>query len=157
MSKLAATTCINAHTRLVALACWQVVFPKRCPDPPRTLSPKSTVEAAIALLQKAERPLIIVGKGCAYARAEDEVRCQSCSCSTYTLLLTCHLWATQVRDLVKHSGIPFLATPMGKGVVPDDHTQSVASARSLALKRADVVVLLGARLNWMLHFGQPPR
>lgn len=65
--------------------------------------------------------------------------------------------ATQVRDLVKHSGIPFLATPMGKGVVPDDHTQSVASARSLALKRADVVVLLGARLNWMLHFGQPPR
>lgn len=46
---------------------------------------------------------------------------------------------------------------MGKGVIPDDHPNCVAPSRSLALQKADVVLLLGARINWMLHFGQPPR
>ncbi|MFT7805397.1 2-hydroxyacyl-CoA lyase 1 isoform X2 [Arapaima gigas] len=72
--------------------------------------------------------------GAAYSRAEEEV-----------------------RDLVELCGLPFLPTPMGKGVLPDDHPQCVAAARSRALLQADVVVLLGARLNWMLHFGLPPR
>lgn len=53
--------------------------------------------------------------------------------------------------------MPFLATPMGKGVVPDSHSLCVASARTYALQNADVVLLLGARLNWMLHFGKSPR
>lgn len=62
-----------------------------------------------------------------------------------------------MTDLVSQFGLPFIATPMGKGVVPDNHTLCVASARTYALQNADVVVLLGARLNWMLHFGKPPR
>ena len=45
----------------------------------------------------------------------------------------------------------------GKGVVPDDHPQLVSAARSTCLQGADTVLLLGARLNWMLHFGQTPR
>ena len=77
---------------------------------------------------------MIVGKGAAYARAEREV-----------------------RDFIDKTRLPFLASPMGKGVVPDDHRLSVASARSYALQNADVVLLIGARLNWILHFGLPPR
>uniref|UniRef100_A0A7N6BKN1 2-hydroxyacyl-CoA lyase n=1 Tax=Anabas testudineus TaxID=64144 RepID=A0A7N6BKN1_ANATE len=61
------------------------------------------------------------------------------------------------EKFVKMSGLPFLPTPMGKGVLPDDHPNCVAAARSRALLQADVVLLLGARLNWILHFGLPPR
>ena len=53
--------------------------------------------------------------------------------------------------------MPVLATPMGKGVVADTSYLSVASARTAALQRSDVILLLGARLNWILHFGRPPR
>uniref|UniRef100_A0A3Q3EV69 2-hydroxyacyl-CoA lyase 1 n=1 Tax=Labrus bergylta TaxID=56723 RepID=A0A3Q3EV69_9LABR len=62
-----------------------------------------------------------------------------------------------LREFVEMSGLPFLPTPMGKGVLPDDHPNCVAAARSRALLQADVVLLLGARLNWILHFGLPPR
>jgi len=58
---------------------------------------------------------------------------------------------------VQHLQLPFIATPVGKGVVPDDHPLCVQAARSTALAQADVILLLGARLNWMLHFGLPPR
>lgn len=92
------------------------------------------VAAAIETLRGARKPLVIVGKGCAYARAEAEV-----------------------RDLIAATALPFLPTPMGKGVVPDDHPNCIAAARSLALQEADVILLLGARLNWILHFGLPPR
>ena len=77
---------------------------------------------------------MIVGKGAAYARAEDEV-----------------------RGFIERTKLPFLPSPMGKGVVPDDHPLSVAPARSHALQNADVILLLGARLNWILHFGKAPR
>ena len=53
--------------------------------------------------------------------------------------------------------MPFLASPMGKGVMPDDHPLSVGAARCHALQNADVVFLMGARLNWIMHFGLPPR
>jgi len=104
------------------------------PPPPRPFAEPHAVSAALAMLRAAQRPLVIVGKGAAWARAEQ-----------------------QVRGFVEQLHIPFLATPMGKGVVADDHALSVAAARSTALAQADVVLLLGARLNWMLHFGQPPR
>jgi 2-hydroxyacyl-CoA lyase 1 len=103
-------------------------------DPPRTTVPPESVAAALATLKSAQNPLVIVGKGMAWARAED-----------------------QVRDFIERTQLPFLATPMGKGVVPDDHPLSVAAARTLALQQADVIMLLGARLNWILHFGMPPR
>lgn len=63
----------------------------------------------------------------------------------------------EIRSLVYSTGIPFLPTPMGKGVVPDTDERCVSSARTFALQQSDVILLLGARLNWMLHFGKPPR
>ena len=104
----------------------ELVFPPQCPDPARPLASPALITDAMALLQSAKAPLVVVGKGAAYARAEAE-----------TLQF---LNATQ---------LPFLATPMGKGTVPDDHPLSVAAARSTALGGADTVLLVGARLNWM--------
>src|SRR5260370_19408283 len=92
------------------------------------------VERALDTLRSAERPLVIVGKGMAYSRAEDEV-----------------------RAFIERTKLPFLASPMGKGVLPDNHPLSVGAARSHALQNADVVFLMGARLNWIMHFGLPPR
>lgn len=92
------------------------------------------VYKAAKLLKNAQNPLIIIGKGAAYADA-----------------------SRQVRKFVTKHHFAFLPTPMGKGVVPDDSKLNVSSARSQALKSADVVLLLGARLNWILHFGEEPR
>lgn len=64
---------------------------------------------------------------------------------------------SEIRQLVEQTQIPFLPTPMGKGVVSDTHSLCVSAARSKALKDADVVLLLGARLNWILHYGHSPR
>ncbi|XP_072250534.1 2-hydroxyacyl-CoA lyase 1 [Leuresthes tenuis] len=105
-----------------------------CPPPPVSLADHAAVTEAISVLKAAKTPLVIIGKGAAYSRAE-----------------------TVLRDFVEMSGLPFLPTPMGKGVLPDDHPNCVAAARSRALLQADVVLLLGARLNWILHFGLPPR
>jgi 2-hydroxyacyl-CoA lyase 1 len=63
----------------------------------------------------------------------------------------------EVRSFIEKTQVPFLRSPMGKGVMPDDHPLSVAAARTLALQNADVVFLMGARFNWIFHFGQPPR
>ena len=103
-------------------------------DPPLSLADPSAVEAALTALESAERPLVIVGKGMAWARAEDEV-----------------------RAFIERTQLPFLASPLGKGVLADDHPLSVGAARSTALREADLVLLLGARLNWIMHFGLPPR
>jgi len=112
----------------------KVGWAARTPEPARAQADPNAVERALEVLRAAERPLVIVGKGAAWARAENEV-----------------------REFVRRTHLPFLATPMGKGVVPDDDPLSVAPARSFALQNADAVLLLGARLNWILHFGLPPR
>ena len=104
------------------------------PPPPRSQAADSDIAATLAALRTAERPLVIVGKGMAWSRAEAEV-----------------------RAFVETTQLPFLNSPMGKGVMPDDHPLSVGAARSHALREADLVVLLGARLNWIMHFGMPPR
>ncbi|HVY16232.1 MAG TPA: oxalyl-CoA decarboxylase [Rhodopila sp.] len=103
-------------------------------DPPRMQALDADVEQALNVLESAERPLVIVGKGMAWSRAEDEV-----------------------RKFIERTQVPFLASPMGKGVMDDSHPLSVGAARSHALQEADVIVLLGARLNWIMHFGLPPR
>ena len=59
--------------------------------------------------------------------------------------------------MARITGIPFLPTPMGKGVIADSHALNISAARSTALKEAELIILLGARLNWILHFGLPPR
>ena len=104
------------------------------PDPPRSAALQESVEAALDALESAERPLAIIGKGMAWSRAEDEV-----------------------RAFIERTQIPFLASPMGKGVMDDSHPLSVGAARSHALREADVVFLMGARLNWIMHFGKKPR
>jgi 2-hydroxyacyl-CoA lyase 1 len=103
-------------------------------EPPRTHADPAAVRAAIALLKEAEKPLVIVGKGMAWARAEQEV-----------------------RQFIDRTHLPFLASPMGKGVIPDTHPLSVGAARSHALAEADVILLAGARLNWIMHYGRQPR
>ena len=112
----------------------EVSIPERCPDAPRPQAASADVQRAIDVLRQAERPLVIIGKGAAYSRAENEV-----------------------RQFVEATGVPFLTSPMGKGVIDDEHALSVMPARGLALQDADVVVLLGARLNWIMHFGLSPR
>ncbi|CAL8247056.1 unnamed protein product [Lota lota] len=105
-----------------------------CPPPPVSMADHAAVMEALSVLKAAKSPLVVIGKGAAYGRAE-----------------------ASLRDLVEFGGLPFLPTPMGKGVLPDDHPNCVAAARSRALLHADVILLLGARLNWILHFGLPPR
>lgn len=103
-------------------------------DPaPAQLPGKEAIDRAVDLLASAERPLILLGKGAAYAQAENEV-----------------------RDFVESNKIPFLPMSMAKGLLPDSHEQSAAAARSHTIGNADVVLLCGARLNWLLNQGQGP-
>lgn len=100
---------------------------------PKQLPSDEAIDRAVELLKNAKHPVILLGKGAAYARSEDEV-----------------------RELVDKTKIPFLPMSMAKGVVPDDSPSSAASARSLSLGQADVVLLICARLNWMLSNGEAP-
>ncbi|KAF7130484.1 hypothetical protein RHSIM_Rhsim10G0076800 [Rhododendron simsii] len=95
---------------------------------------QSEIGKAVSLLRHAERPLIVFGKGAAIARAENGL-----------------------KKLVETTGIPFLPTPMGKGLLPDTHELAATAARSLAIGKCDVALVVGARLNWLLHFGEPPK
>ncbi len=103
-------------------------------EPPRFQAMPEDIESALNTLESAEKPLVIVGKGMGWSRAEDEV-----------------------RAFIERTQLPFLASPMGKGVMDDTHPLSVGAARSHALQEADVIFLMGARLNWIMHFGMPPR
>ena len=98
--------------------------PKQIPGP-------DAVQRALDLLKGAKKPLILLGKGAAYARADAEV-----------------------RALVERTGIPYLPMSMAKGLLPDNHELSAAAARSYVLPEADVVLLVGARLNWLLSHGK---
>jgi oxalyl-CoA decarboxylase len=102
------------------------------PAPPSPPAAES-VARALELLAAAERPLAILGKGAAYARAEAEI-----------------------RAFLEATGIPFLPMSMAKGLLPDDHPQSAAAARSYVIGNADVVLVAGARLNWLLSHGRAP-
>ncbi len=98
---------------------------------PRQIPAPDAVSRALELLKSAKRPLILLGKGAAYARADADI-----------------------RALVEKTGIPYLPMSMAKGLLPDTHPQSAAAARSFVLPEADVVVLIGARLNWLLSQGK---
>ena len=101
-------------------------------DPaPRQIPAPDAVQRALDLLKGAKRPLIILGKGAAYARADAEI-----------------------RALIEKTGIPYLPMSMAKGLLPDTHAQSASAARSYVLAEADVVMLIGARLNWLLSHGK---
>jgi len=108
---------------------WRVIDPA-----PRQLPAPDAVDRALGVLARAERPLIVLGKGAAYAQADNVI-----------------------RQFVEATGIPFLPMSMAKGLLPDSHPQSAAAARSLAIARADAVLLVGARLNWLLGHGESPQ
>jgi thiamine pyrophosphate-dependent acetolactate synthase large subunit-like protein len=96
------------------------------PDP-------NAIDRIADLLAEAERPLVIVGKGAAWADAVDPL-----------------------KALVGR-GIPYVTSPMGRGVIPDDDPQFMNGARSAALAGADVILMVGGRFNWIFGFGRPPR
>jgi oxalyl-CoA decarboxylase len=101
-------------------------------DPaPAQIPSAAAIKRALDVLKSAQRPLIILGKGAAYAQADDAI-----------------------RSLVEKSGIPFLPMSMAKGLLPDTHPQCAGAARSTVLKDSDVVLLIGARLNWLLSHGK---
>jgi len=101
-------------------------------DPaPRQIPAPDAVKRALDLLKGAKKPLILLGKGAAYAQADADI-----------------------RTLVEKSGIPYLPMSMAKGLLPDTHEQSASAARSFVLPEADVVLLIGARLNWLLSQGK---
>jgi oxalyl-CoA decarboxylase len=117
----------DAHKGAASL--WRVIDPA-----PRQLPAPEAVNRAVTLLAGASRPLVVLGKGAAYAQAD-----------------------TQIKTFLETTGLPFLPMSMAKGLLPDTHPQSVAAARSLALRHADVVMLVGARLNWLLGHGEAPQ
>ena len=98
---------------------------------PAQIPAPDSVKRALDVLKSAKKPLIILGKGAAYAQADDAI-----------------------RNFVEKSGAPFLPMSMGKGLLPDTHPQCAGAARSTVLKDADVVMLIGARLNWLLSHGK---
>jgi oxalyl-CoA decarboxylase len=101
-------------------------------DPaPRQIPAPEAVKRALELLEGASKPLIILGKGAAYAQADADI-----------------------RALVERTGIPYLPMSMAKGLLPDTHEQCASAARSFVLPEADVVMLIGARLNWLLSHGK---
>src|SRR4029077_16237904 len=102
------------------------------PDPAQ-LPALEAVDRSWQLLGQPRVPLIVLAKGAAYAQADNVI-----------------------QKFVEDAGIPYLPMSMAKGLLPDTHPQSVAAARSLALARADVVMLVGARLNWLLGHGASP-
>ncbi len=101
-------------------------------DPaPAQLPAPDAVKRALDVIKGAKKPLIILGKGAAYAQADNVV-----------------------KEFVEKSGIPYLPMSMAKGLLPDTHLQSAGAARSLVLKESDVVIMIGARLNWLLSHGK---
>ncbi|XP_042895706.2 2-hydroxyacyl-CoA lyase 1 [Parasteatoda tepidariorum] len=112
----------------------EIEYPLPCPDPPISLASPSSIRDMANILKSTKRPLVVIGKGASYSRAE-----------------------SQIQELVENHRLPFLPSPMGKGVVPDSSPLCMSPARSKALSEAEVILLLGARLNWILHFGKPPR
>jgi oxalyl-CoA decarboxylase len=98
---------------------------------PAQIPAPAAVKRALDVLKSAKRPLIILGKGAAYAQADD-----------------------QICAFVEKSGVPFLPMSMAKGLLPDTHPQCAGAARSTVLKDADVVMMIGARLNWLLSHGK---
>ncbi|MDQ9172496.1 oxalyl-CoA decarboxylase [Oxalobacteraceae bacterium R-40] len=100
------------------------------PAPAQIPAPEA-VKRAVDLIKGAKKPLILLGKGAAYAQCDDDI-----------------------KALVEETGIPFTPMSMAKGLVSDTHPQCGAAARSMVLQESDVVILIGARLNWLLSHGK---
>ena len=100
----------------------------------RPLGDPEQVDALLLALSKANKPVIVSGSGVIWSRAWNEM-----------------------REFVEKAGIPFYSTPQGRGVVPDDHPLSYLSMRSSAFKEADLIIVLGTRMNYIISHAAPPR
>ena len=100
----------------------------------RPLGDPDAVKAAVRLLAQAQRPIVVTGGGTLWSNAD-----------------------AQLRQFVELTGIPFYATPQGRGVIPDDHALSFMAARATAFQEADLILAVGTRFNYMLLYGRTPR
>ncbi len=100
----------------------------------RPLGDPEQVDALVQAMTKAKKPVIISGSGVIWSRA----------------------WG-EMQQFVEKTGIPFYTTPQGRGVVPDDHPLSFPSMRSTAFKEADLIIVLGTRMNYIISHAAPPR
>jgi thiamine pyrophosphate-dependent acetolactate synthase large subunit-like protein len=111
-----------------------VVYPPAWRPAPRTLGDPAAVREAIALLARAERPVVLAGSGVWWSDG-----------------------ARALQDFVEATGMPFYTTPISRGLIPEDHALAFLNARSKAFTEADVVLAIGTRFNWVIQFGRPPR
>lgn len=109
----------------------EAVWPKGQPlTEARPAGEPAALEAAIDLIAKAERPIVVAGGGVYWSQG----------------------WA-ELQAFVEATSIPFFTTPMSRGLVPEDHRLAFTAARSGAFRDADLIVVAGTRLNWILNFG----
>ena len=101
---------------------------------PRPMGEAAQVTALINALAKAERPIILTGSGVIWSQA----------------------W-TDLQAFVEKAGIPFYTTPQGRGVLPDDHPLSFLTMRSSAFREADLILIIGTRMNYIINHAAPPR
>ncbi len=111
-----------------------IAYPKPWAPAPRTHGDPSAISEAIALLAKAERPLILGGSGVWWSDA-----------------------AAAFQAFVEATGIPFYTTPISRGTVPEDHELAFLNARAKAFSEVDVLLAVGTRFNFVIQFGRPPR
>ena len=101
------------------------------PAPPAAVGkPAEGVEEAAALLAAAERPAIMAGSGLYWGHGEDEL-----------------------RALAEALGIPVFLNGLGRGCLPADHELAFSRARGIALKDADVALVIGVPMDFRLGFG----
>ena len=121
------TPCLGA---IMNMADAEKLFYKPVDLVPAMVPSEESVKRAVELISSAKKPVFLIGKGAAYAQVENKV-----------------------KQLVESTGIPFYPMSMAKGLMPDNHPLSAISCRSTIMQQADVVVLIGARLNWLLSRG----
>ena len=108
-----------------------VAWPNNSYAESRPMGNAAEVARAADLLANAERPAMIIGKGVRWSEP-----------------------IAELQGLVESLGMPFISSPMGRGYIPDDHPLNMASARSTLMSGADVILVVGARMNWMFDFGR---
>jgi len=111
-----------------------ITYPQSWAPAPRTYGEPAAISEAIALLARAERPLILGGSGVWWSDA-----------------------AAAFRAFVEATGIPFYTTPISRGTVPEDHELAFLNARAKAFSEVDVLLAVGTRFNFVIQFGRPPR
>lgn len=112
----------------------EVFWPAPQSEPPRPSANPASLEKLVGMLREAKRPVLVTGSGILWSQASEAL-----------------------HRFVDATGIPFYTTPQGRGVIPEDHPYFFAQARSQAFKEADLVIVVGTRLNYVVSHAEPPR